>query len=400
MALTRLDASGAVDAGFGVGGVSTVDLWASRVGRRPARRQAGDRQVVPTTISARGSGRSAAGRRPARRRNHPSAARPAGAAQGRHLGLGIQLGGSSGTGNTSNRLLAGEVNGLTNVAAVAADADAQPGAPHRRDRLGLGCERESGSSATGRRSTQHARPGQRADQRRRRRRRLLHNLALRTDGTVWAWGSNWAGAARRRDDAAAHHAVQVSGLTDVVAVAAGSDTAWRSAPTGPSGPGGATGRGSSVTGRRSSAPLPSRSAGSPMSPPSPPAPPQPGAPQPTAPSGPGGPTGTGSSATGRRSSAPARPVSGLTNVAAIAAGGIHSLALRTDGTVWAWGCERVRAARRWDDAAAHCAGPGQRADQRRRRRRRGGTTAWRCAATGQSGPGGTMGPGSSVTGRR
>jgi alpha-tubulin suppressor-like RCC1 family protein len=32
-----------------------------------------------------------------------------------------------------------------------------------------------------------------------------------------------------------------------------------------------------------------------------------------------------------------RPVVGLTNVVAIAGGGNHSLALRSDNTVWAWG---------------------------------------------------------------
>jgi alpha-tubulin suppressor-like RCC1 family protein len=34
-------------------------------------------------------------------------------------------------------------------------------------------------------------------------------------------------------------------------------------------------------------------------------------------------------------------VSGLTDVQAITAGAYHSLALKTDGTVWAWGADGV-----------------------------------------------------------
>ena len=50
-------------------------------------------------------------------------------------------------------------------------------------------------------------------------------------------------------------------------------------------------------------------------------------------------TTTANSATGaRRDRSTPVPVSGLTGVVAIAAGGHHSLAVKSDGTVWAWGC--------------------------------------------------------------
>jgi alpha-tubulin suppressor-like RCC1 family protein len=49
----------------------------------------------------------------------------------------------------------------------------------------------------------------------------LHSLAVKSDGTVWAWGDNEAG--QLGDGTRNPHStpVQVSGLTDVIAVAAG-----------------------------------------------------------------------------------------------------------------------------------------------------------------------------------
>ncbi|MBI2916825.1 MAG: S8 family serine peptidase [Chloroflexi bacterium] len=115
-----------------------------------------------------------------------------------------------------------------------------------------------------------------------------HSLALKSDGTVWAWGGNDNG--QLGDDTQTNRTtpVQVSGLTDVTAIAAGgyyslalkSDGtvwAWGRNVVGELGDGTTTGRTTPVQ------------------------------------------------------------VSGLTGATAIAAGGYHSLALKSDGAVWAWG---------------------------------------------------------------
>ena len=48
-----------------------------------------------------------------------------------------------------------------------------------------------------------------------------HSLALKTDGTVWAWGANYAGQLGDGSGKRHRRPVQVVGLTDVVAIAAG-----------------------------------------------------------------------------------------------------------------------------------------------------------------------------------
>jgi alpha-tubulin suppressor-like RCC1 family protein len=131
-----------------------------------------------------------------------------------------------------------------------------------------------------------------------------HILALRKDGTVWAWGFNGsfdpvaARAGQLGTDAVDFTATprQVPGLTDVVAVAAGSahsvalrrdGTVW-------------------VWGNNAFGQLGD---------------------------------GTRPRQVGDATSWRARPtqVSGLTDVIAIAAGWHHTLALKRDGTVWSWG---------------------------------------------------------------
>jgi alpha-tubulin suppressor-like RCC1 family protein len=49
-----------------------------------------------------------------------------------------------------------------------------------------------------------------------------HSLALKSDGTVWAWGDNWAGACAYNPlDNDNSYPIQVQGLQDVVAISAG-----------------------------------------------------------------------------------------------------------------------------------------------------------------------------------
>ena len=118
-----------------------------------------------------------------------------------------------------------------------------------------------------------------------------HNAALKDDGTVWAWGTNedgQLGIGTTIGSRSRSKQVQVRGLSDVVAIAAGCDHslavkndgtvwAWGSNDSGQLGDGTTTTR-----------------------------------------------------------SMPVR-VRGLSDVVAIAAGCDHSLAVKNDGTVWAWG---------------------------------------------------------------
>lgn len=115
-----------------------------------------------------------------------------------------------------------------------------------------------------------------------------HTLALRTDGTVWAWGANGYGQLGDGSTFESTTPVPVSNLTNVTALAAGefhslallSDgTVWS--------------WGNSNSGQLGIGELGEKHA-------------------------------------------PVQ-VPGLTNVKAIAAGRQHSIALKTDGTVWAWG---------------------------------------------------------------
>jgi alpha-tubulin suppressor-like RCC1 family protein len=132
-----------------------------------------------------------------------------------------------------------------------------------------------------------------------------HSLALLSNGTVWAWGSNEAGqlgdpaiaTCTNQANGESNSPAQVGGLTGVVAIAAGDEhslalksdgTVW-------------------AWGDNSYGEL--------------------------------GAYSTSSCGSHSFSTTPVQ-VSNLTNVVAIAAGNAHSLAIRADGTVWAWGDNR------------------------------------------------------------
>jgi alpha-tubulin suppressor-like RCC1 family protein len=116
-----------------------------------------------------------------------------------------------------------------------------------------------------------------------------HNLALDTDGGVWSWGDNASG--QLGDDTTADRRTpsRVTGLPPIQAIDAGNDFSLALAHDGTV----------FAWGRNAGGEL-------------------------------------GDSTGNALRSMPVR-VSGLTSVLAIAAGWHHSLALRTDGTVWAWG---------------------------------------------------------------
>ncbi len=174
-----------------------------------------------------------------------------------------------------------------------------------------------------------------------------HSLALKSDGTVWAWGSNTSGQVGNGTfTQAVYEPVQVAGLSNVKAIAAGptyslavktDGTVWgwgaNAMGTPPSGGGGVLGSQS-----MSSTGTPVQIAGL-----SNVAAVAAGGYHVVALKGDGTLVAWGDNQYGQRgdgggaSGSTPRAVSGLSNVAAVAVGLEHALALKSDGTVWAWG---------------------------------------------------------------
>lgn len=167
---------------------------------------------------------------------------------------------------------------------------------------------------------------------------LNHSLALKADGTVWAWGYNGNGQLGLGDTTRRLVPVQISTLSDVVAITAGGNHSlalksdgtvygWGANNVGQVGDNTTTQRtspvqlttlsGVSAISSRSNHSLALKSDGSIRA------------------WGANGNGQLGDSSTTQRNAPVA--VSSLTSVIAISAGTSHSLALKSDNTAWAWG---------------------------------------------------------------
>jgi alpha-tubulin suppressor-like RCC1 family protein len=170
-----------------------------------------------------------------------------------------------------------------------------------------------------------------------------HSLAVKSDGTAWAWGLNNFGQLGNGTNVSSSAPLQVSGLTGVTAIAGGNAHSLAAKSDGTVWAWGLNSRGQLGNGTNASSTTPVQASGL------------------------SGVTAVASQAeayhslavksdgtvwawglnnygqlgngatSGTSPNPTAVQVSGLSGVSAIAAGGSHSLALKTDGTVWAWG---------------------------------------------------------------
>lgn len=115
-----------------------------------------------------------------------------------------------------------------------------------------------------------------------------HSLALKSDGTVWAWGSNSYGQLGDGSTTDSNTPVQVSGLTDITAIAGGENYSLALKSDGTVWAWGSNGYGQVGDGSYTDKSTPGQ-------------------------------------------------ILNFGGVTAIACGGTHSLALKSDGTVWVWG---------------------------------------------------------------
>jgi alpha-tubulin suppressor-like RCC1 family protein len=121
---------------------------------------------------------------------------------------------------------------------------------------------------------------------------VMHSLAVRRDGSVWAWGANQQGQLGNGATGDASAPVQVGDLGDVIAVAGGGEHSLAVRRDGTVWAWGANHQGQLGNGRATDVPTPQAVPG---------------------------------------------PVDGLTGATGVAAGIVHSLALQSDGSVWTWG---------------------------------------------------------------
>jgi alpha-tubulin suppressor-like RCC1 family protein len=115
-----------------------------------------------------------------------------------------------------------------------------------------------------------------------------HSLALKNDGTVWAWGGNYYGELGNGTNTDSNVPVQVSGLTGITAIAGGGGGSLALKNDGTVWAWGYNHQGQLGNGTNTNSNVPVQ-------------------------------------------------VAGLSGITKIAGGGSHSLALKNDGTVWAWG---------------------------------------------------------------